>query len=728
MNSGLDWQLHPLTPAQGLGPHRAAWDALNGWLMRGHSMLDGAFVNALLRHFGERGAQLAVARAEGETVAMLVLHATSRGLGVWSSFLPSQTQIGPSLVPAGLDLSGLFAALPGYASELDLLCNDPHFGDLRELPGKPVKTLPHALTMNVVLRGSFDDYWALRPRKLIQNMRRYLRRLQSEGGTERLAVVHAPEAMDAAVARYADLEGRGWKGREGTAVSNDSPQGHFYADVMRDFAARGEAYVYELWLDNDLLASRMLLLRPGMAVMLKTAFDERFERFAPGRVLLLRTLEDLFQRAPGAVVEFYTNADADLLAWSTSQRWIHHVSVYRHNGLPAVFNLLRRSARRLLGRGHAPVDTEIMVHRSGATVDTYVHVRELPPDALALMSRAEQQRVEFGADWYGNLTDTVYAREPHKPEVRFHVLRRQGRVLAVLPTVAQTGALGREISALSNFYTAIYAPALEDDLEAGDLLPLTRALRKSSGRAAAYRFSPMDPASREFNLLKRALALAGLSTHAYFAFGNWYEPVRQDWAGYLKDRSSKMRNTIKRMGKKFAQEGGTLEIIQGGDRLEIGIEAFQSVYANSWKNSEPYPDFVPGLIRLCARRGWLRLGVAWLDGVPTAAQIWIVSAGRANIVKVAYDERFKALTSGTLVTALLMEQALDVDKVQEVDYLIGDDPYKATWMSERRERFGLVAFDPLTLRGLLGLARQAVGEAWRRLRPKPVVPNDNAAA
>lgn len=728
MNSGLDWQLHPLTPAQGLGPHRAAWDALNGWLMGGHGMLDGAFVDALLRHFGERGVQLAVATNDGETVAMVLLHAHSRGLGVWSSFLPSQAQIGPSLIPAGLDLSGLFAALPGYASELDLLCNDPRFGDLRELPGKPVKALPHALTMNVALRDSFDDYWAQRPRKLIQNMRRYLRRLQAEGGTERLAVVHAPEDMDAAVARYADLESRGWKGREGTAVSSDSPQGRFYADVMRDFAARGEAFVYELWLDDELLASRMLLLRPGMAVMLKTAFDERFERFAPGRVLLLRTLEDLFQRAHGAVVEFYTNADADLLAWSTSQRWIHHVSIYRHNGLPAVFSLLRRSARGLLRRGHAPVDTEIMVNRSGATVDTYVHARELPPDAVALMSRAEQQRVEFGVDWYTNLIDTVYAQPPHPSEVRFHVLRRQGRVLAVLPTVAQTGALGREISALSNFYTAIYAPALEDDLEAGDLLPLTRALRKSSGRAAAYRFSPMDPASREFSLLKRALAQAGLSTHAYFAFGNWYEPVRQDWADYLKDRSSKMRNTIKRMGKKFAQEGGSLEIIQGGERLEIGIQAFQSVYANSWKNSEPYPEFVPGLIRLCARRGWLRLGLAWLDGVPTAAQIWIVAGGRANIVKVAYDERFKALTSGTLVTALLMEQALDTDRVKEVDYLIGDDPYKATWMSERRERFGLVAYDPLTLRGLLGLARQAVGEAWRRLRPKPAARNDNPAA
>ncbi|RTL46508.1 MAG: GNAT family N-acetyltransferase [Burkholderiales bacterium] len=728
MNSGLDWQLHPLVPSQGLGPHRGAWDMLNARLMRGHGMLDSAFVEALLRHFGDHGAQLAVATSAGEPVAMLLLHGESRGLGVWASFLPAQAQIGPSLLSPDTPLDGLFDALPGYASELDLLCNDPRFGDWRDLPGNPTKVLPHALTMNVALRESFDDYWAQRPRKLIQNMRRYLRRLQAEGGTERLVVVTTREDMGAAVARYADLECRGWKGREGTAVSSDTPQGRFYADVMRDFAARGEALVYELWLDDQLLASRMLLMRPGMAVMLKTAFDERFERFAPGRVLLLRTLEDLFQRTPGAVVEFYTNADADLLAWSTSQRWIQHVSVYRHAGLPTLFGLLRRGSRQVLRRGARPVDTDIMVHRSGATVDTYVHVHELPPDALALMSQAEQQRVEFGADWYANLIDTVYAREASKPEVRIHVLRRQGRVLAVLPTVAQNGSLGREVSALSNFYTAIYAPALAADVEAADLMPLTRVLRRQSGRAAAYRFAPMDPQSREFTLLRRALSLARLSVHSYFAFGNWYEPVNQDWENYLKGRSSKMRNTIKRMGKRFAQEGGTLEIIQGGDRLEAGIDAFQSVYANSWKNTEPYPDFVPGLIRLCARRGWLRLGVAWLDGVPTAAQIWITAHGRANIVKVAYDERYKALTSGTLVTALLMAHALDQDRVQEVDYLIGDDPYKATWMSERRERHGLVAYDPLTLRGLLGLARQAVGELWRRVRPKPAPPNDNAAA
>ena len=727
MNSGLVWHLHTLAPAQGLGPHRHAWDGLNQRLMGGHGMLEGRFVDALLRHLGDNGALLATASRNGEPVAMLLLNTQAR-LGVWSSFLPSQTQIGPSLIPAGLDLGGLFAALPGYASELDLLCNDPRFGDLRELPGKPVKSLPHALTMNVNLKDGFDDYWAQRPRKLIQNMRRYLRRLQSEPEPVRLEIVTDAEAMPAAVARYAALEGSGWKGREGTAINTDSPQGRFYVEVMHEFAARGEALVYELWLGDTLLASRMLLLRSGLGIMLKTAFAEQFERLAPGRILLLRTLEDLFTRAPGSVIEFYTNADSDLLAWSTSQRWIHHVSLYRHRGLPAVYGLLRRSARGLQRHGKRPLDAQAMIDRSGASVDTFGHVRELPADATALMSLAEQHHVEFGADWHANLSDSVYAREPQPAEVRIHVLRRQGRVLAVLPTVVRTGALGREVSALSNFYTALYAPALDADIEAEDLLPLTRHLRQASARAAAYRFSPMDPASREFTLLKRALALAGLNARAYFAFGNWYQPIHQSWADYLKERSGQVRNTIKRNAKKFAAEGGRLEIVCGGDELEAALAAYHAVYTQSWKVPEPYPEFVPGLIRLCARRGWLRLGLAWLGDKPVAAQIWIVAHGRADIYKLAYDEAHKALAPGTLLTALLMERAIDVDRVREIDYLIGDDPYKATWMSQRRERFGLVAYDPLTLRGLLGLARHAVGEAWRRLRPKAPPRPDNPPA
>ncbi|HEU6455342.1 MAG TPA: GNAT family N-acetyltransferase, partial [Roseateles sp.] len=661
-----------MAPGQGLGTHRADWDRLHQQLMDGHGMLDGSFVDALLRHFGSRGVLLATARQDGATVAMLLLNSRPRGLGVWSSFLPSQTQIGPSLLPPNLDVSGLFAALPGYAGELDLLCNDPRFGDLRGLPGRSITSQPHALTMSVSLKGGFDDYWAQRPRKLIQNMRRYLRRLESEAeGSERLQVIGEPEAMAAAVQRYALLESSGWKGREGTAIRADSDQGRFYTEVMSQFAARGQAFVYELWLGEDLLASRMLLLCEGMAVMLKTAFDERFERLAPGRILLLRTLEDLFARAPEGVVEFYTNAEADLLAWSTSQRWINHVSLYSHRALPAIYGLLRRSARARLGRKrHRQLDAAAMAERSGATVEHYAHPRDLPDDARALMSRREQAYVEFGADWFGLMTDTVFRKEARAD---LYVLRRQGRVLAVLPIGTQTGEGGRrEVGALANYYTTLYAPAFEDGLTAEDLLPLMLALRRRHNGTPAYRFWPMDPDAREFQLMRDALRLAGLKPREYFAFGNWYLQVAGDWATYLKNRSGEVRSTIKRRAKRLAAEpGGRLEIIRDEADVERGIAAYEAVYGASWKVPEPYVDFVPGLIRLCARRGWLRLGLAWIGDKPIAAQLWIVNGGRAHIYKVAYDEAFKAIAPGTLVTALLLEEAIERDRVAEVDYLIG---------------------------------------------------------
>ena len=68
--------------------------------------------------------------------------------------------------------------------------------------------------------------------------------------------------------------------------------------------------------------------------------------------------------------------------------------------------------------------------------------------------------------------------------------------------------------------------------------------------------------------------------------------------------------------------------------------------------------------------------------------------GKADIYKVAYDERYKAYTPDALLTAMLMQHVIETDAVTKVDYLQGDDPYKKTWMGERQERWGIVAYNP----------------------------------
>jgi hypothetical protein len=347
------------------------------------------------------------------------------------------------------------------------------------------------------------------------------------------------------------------------------------------------------------------------------------------------------------------------------------------------------------------------------TVIVYSHPDEFPQAVQQLFAEAALTNVESGAHWYRNLVNTVFQGED---AVHFYVLLDDNRPVAALPLLVKKGELGNTVEALSNYYTSLYAPLLAEHADVQRIAHLVDAIKVAHAPVTSMRFAPMDPESNGYKSLFAAFENSGLVPHKFFSFGNWYQPVKDDWLTYLGNREGTVRSTIKRMGKKFAANGGKLELICGGADLERGIVAYKHVYGLSWKKAEPYPDFVPGLIRTCAEQGLLRLGVAWLDEKPIAAQIWIVAHNKANIYKLAYDESFKASAPGTLLTAMLMEHAIDVDKVKEIDYLIGDDPYKAAWMSQRRERWGIIAYNPKAIGGLIGFGKETAGR-WL----KPIV-------
>ncbi|MBT0960591.1 GNAT family N-acetyltransferase [Denitromonas iodatirespirans] len=279
-----------------------------------------------------------------------------------------------------------------------------------------------------------------------------------------------------------------------------------------------------------------------------------------------------------------------------------------------------------------------------------------------------------------------------------------GQLLAGLP-VRRDGP--RRLAALGNFYTASFAPQLRS------VAAMSALLREMMAAERAYSLDlqPMAPEDSRFEAMRTALAGAGLVCFDYFCFGNWYLPARGlRYDDYLAGRPGSLRSTLKRKGKKFAAAGGRIEIVSGGAELDGAMAAYQQVYDASWKRTEPFPDFMPGFMRLCAERGWLRLGVARLGEVPIAAQVWVVRDGHAAIYKLAYDDAQGEWSAGSLLTAALMRRMLDEEQVDEVDYLIGDDAYKRDWMTHRRERRGLRAYDPRRWRG----AMATLGEMLRR--------------
>lgn len=696
------WHAHALSNT--LGHHAAEWDGLNKLNFKNHPLLDSRFWNALLSHHSTFNVVLWRFDHQGQALAMcLLIHV---GFGHWRSFLPSQAQLGPTLIGDKSQVRSLLRDLRPRVKQLDLLCVDPDFSPLLPDPAQRADVKHHALTMNVDCNCEFDQYWLTRSLNLRKNQRRYVKRASEAAITLDLKVSTDPADVHEAVNRYAVVESAGWKGRTGTALTEANGQLALYSEILTAYARSRQAKVVELVDNNVVIASRLIIFEGSRAVILKTCYDERTAFIGPSWLLLEGALKRLFRHADVDSVEFYTNASPAQLAWSSSSRWILHLTYYPESGVRSLWQYAIR-LRSLFRTSQAQAPNDALTIEQIALTDTW------PADVVQLMQ--ETSNIEASSDWFKNLWQTVFADHA---QGELWVLRNGKQVLAALPMVQVAHRRGLRLTPLSNYYTSLYSPALAKNLSAQDLAHLFRHLKRYFPHLYELRFEPLDVDSPTFYLLQEAMQLAGFIAHRYFRFGNWYLRSPGSYAQYLKERSANFRSNTKRVVQYMHEKGGSSEIVTEENDLERALEAYWTVYRASWKQEESHPDFIAQLVRWCAKLGYLRLGITWLDSKPIAAQIWIVANGKASIFKVAYDENYKALSPGNALTAFLLSHALDKDKVTEIDFLIGDDDYKRYWMSHRRERWGVTAFNPRTLAGTIELLKLFGARLLRQILPK----------
>lgn len=228
----------------------------------------------------------------------------------------------------------------------------------------------------------------------------------------------------------------------------------------------------------------------------------------------------------------------------------------------------------------------------------------------------------------------------------------------------------------------------------------------------------MDPLDPRLAPFCAGLQRARLAVRRFDHFGNWHEALSAglSWEDYAEARPQPLRSTLRRKRRAWAAET-CFELIRApGRALEEAVAAYEAVRARSWKPAEPAPAFDPALMRSAAAAGILRLGVLRTrgEGRPLAAQYWILSGGRATLLKLVHDEAARDLSPGTGLTARMIA-ALIEEGVGGIDFGRGDDAYKRLWARERRQRIGLLVADPLNAAGMLALARHAAGRGRRRL-------------
>jgi hypothetical protein len=352
-------------------------------------------------------------------------------------------------------------------------------------------------------------------------------------------------------------------------------------------------------------------------------------------------------------------------------------------------------------------------------VRRYSEVAALPAACVQLVESCASLQFDQTLEWYAVLA--AHGLERGQQICFYAAFDTQERAVALLPmrcVAATSWRTERTLQALATYYSSLYAPILAPQADLVAVLgALCEALRADRGQWDVLDFAPLDEHAPATKALQEQLQRAGFRVHRYFRFGNWYLPTQQrSFEEYFASRASQLRNTVTRKGKKLrANADVRIEVVTDIEALEPHLAAYQQVYAASWKVPEPFVEFVPQMVRALCQRGWLRLGVVYLGGTPIAAQLWFVKSGAAYIFKLAYDEQHQSLSAGSVLTTTLMTHVMDVDRVEVVDYLTGDDAYKKDWMSQRRERIGLRVYNHRSLRGAVGAVRSLAAPRLKQL-------------
>lgn len=304
---------------------------------------------------------------------------------------------------------------------------------------------------------------------------------------------------------------------------------------------------------------------------------------------------------------------------------------------------------------------------------------------LAALTRAPRAAAPFDRiEWWRGLAEECGINP-------LLAVARDGDAAAILPLRREAEGFHE----LANWYSFRVAPIVTPGANTGALLStLARDIAERTDRIVLSKLSEEDAGT-----LVEAFRSAGWFAVMTPCDVNHILRVNgRTYAEYLAGRPGQVRTTLKRKAKKVE--------VQVFDAFEQAAwDAYEAIYAQSWKPEEGSPAFLRRFAQEEGQAGRLRFALALAEGKPVATQFWTVESGTAFIHKLAHIEEAKPLSPGTTLSAALFERVIDHDKVELVDFGTGDDGYKRDWMEEVRNRYRIELFRPLKPRNWPSIAK-----------------------
>lgn len=121
----------------------------------------------------------------------------------------------------------------------------------------------------------------------LREMRRQWRLLEKEGALS-YNVARQPAEIRKRTEEFLALEAKGWKGRKRTALINDRYRAAFAREAISNLSEADAVRIHTIDFEGRAIASLVVFVMAGEAYTWKTAYDESYARFSPGKLLMMK--------------------------------------------------------------------------------------------------------------------------------------------------------------------------------------------------------------------------------------------------------------------------------------------------------------------------------------------------------------------------------------------------------------------------------------------------------
>lgn len=198
--------------------------------------------------------------------------------------------------------------------------------------------------------------------------------------------------------------------------------------------------------------------------------------------------------------------------------------------------------------------------------------------------------------------------------------------------------------------------------------------------------------------------------------------VGQDLERYLAARPNGFGGQLRARRRALEKcRGFDLQIAATPDEVAEGLGTLFALHRLRWAadggsdaiTSARVEEFHRAAGRALAARGFARLAILRAEGSPVAAGYGFTRGGRFVYYQAGMDPAWRKRSAGLVVLGALIERAF-AERLEEFDFLRGDEPYKAIWADAARATAMIRATPPRPSARLAARAQRALTALRRR--------------